>query len=98
MDRIPSSTRDLGEEISKVLQTLKAGDRIRITQSIRVGSSATWNAPVEGTFRHYNHLATGIATERVPEDDILVVCVHFTKDNGELSSFTVDDYSKIEKI
>ncbi|MEY4394094.1 MAG: hypothetical protein RL595_1343, partial [Planctomycetota bacterium] len=29
---------------------------------------------------------------------ILVVCVHFTKDNGELSSFTVDDYSKIEKI
>ncbi len=34
-------------------------------------------------FRNVNFLATGLATDRVPEDDIVVVTVHFTKDNGE---------------
>ncbi len=97
-DLIQSSTRTLNPEISKILNTLSAGQRIRVTLKLRVGSTATWMAPIEGTFRHYNFLSTGIATDRIPEDDIVVVCVHFTKDNGELSSFTVDDNTKIEKL
>ncbi|MEY4613172.1 MAG: hypothetical protein RL179_1145 [Planctomycetota bacterium] len=95
---IQSSTRTLTPEISKTLKSLKKGERIRVTLRLRVGSSATWMAPVEGTFSHFNFLSTGIATDRIPEDDIVVVCVHFTKDNGELSSFTVDDNTKIERI
>lgn len=98
MQRIPSATRDLSNEVSQVLTQLKPGDRVRLTQRVRVGSTATWQAPVEGSFRHFNHLATGIATDRIPEDDIIVVCVHFTKDNGEMSSITVDEHCKIEKI
>ena len=39
-----------------------------------------------------------MATDRVPEDDIVVVTVHFTKDNGELSSVTLDEQSKIEAL
>lgn len=97
-DLIQSSTRTLNPEISKILNTLSSGQRIRVTLKLRVGSTATWMAPIEGTFRHYNFLSTGIATDRIPEDDIVVVCVHFTKDNGELSSFTVDDNTKIEKL
>ena len=95
---IQSSTRVLNPEISKTLKSLKKGERIRVTLRLRVGSSATWMAPIEGTFSHFNFLSTGIATDRIPEDDIVVVCVHFTKDNGELSSFTVDDNTKIERI
>ena len=45
-----------------------------------------------------NYLATGLATDRVPEDDIVVATVHFTKDNGELSSITLDSNSQIEVI
>src|SRR5947209_5805795 len=72
--------------------------RIKITQRVRVGSTATWSALVEGVFRNVNFLATGISTDRVPEDDIVVVSVHFTKDNGELSSVTLDEYSQIEVV
>ena len=43
-------------------------------------------------------LATGLATDRIPEDDIVVVTVHFTKDNGELSSVTLNENSRIEVI
>ena len=95
---IQSSTRNLNPEISNTLNSLTKGQRIRVTLKLRVGSTATWMAPVEGIFRHFNVLSTGIATDRIPEDDIVVVCVHFTKDNGELSSFTVDDHTKIEKL
>ena len=36
------------------------------------------------------------ATDRVPEDDIVVVTLHFTRDNGELSSTGVHEHTKIE--
>ena len=95
---IPSATRPVSPELSALIRQLKSGQRIRITQQVRVGSTATWTTTVEGVYRGCNFLATGLATDRVPEDDIVVVAIHFTKDNGELSSVTLDENSKIEAI
>jgi hypothetical protein len=92
---IPSSTRPISPDLAAVLRSLKPGQRIRITQTVRVGLKQ-WTTTVSGTFRELNYLATGLATDRVPEDDIVVVTVHFIKDNGELSSVTLDEQSKIE--
>jgi hypothetical protein len=94
---IPSATRPVSPELSAILRSLQPGQRIRITQTIRVGMKE-WTTTVTGSFRGMNYLATGLATDRVPEDDIVVVCVHFTKDNGELSSVTLDEHSKIEPV
>jgi len=95
---LPSATRPVSAALSAILRGLKPGQRIKIIQRVRVGSTATWSVPVEGVFRNMNYLATGISTDRVPEDDIVVVAVHFTKDNGELSSVTLDEHSQIEAI
>jgi len=92
---LPSSTWAVPPELTALLQGLKPGQRINITQKVRVGNKS-WSAVVTGTFRALNYLVTGLATDRVPEDDIVVVAVHFTKDNGELSSVTLDEHSKIE--
>jgi hypothetical protein len=94
----PSSTRPVRPELAALLRTLRPGTRIKITQTVRVGSTATWTTQVTGAFRDVNFLATGLATDRVPEDDIVVVTVHFTKDNGELSSVTLDENSRIEVV
>jgi hypothetical protein len=94
-DVLQSSTRPIRPELVGVLKNLKPGQRITVTQRVRVGSTATWQTTVVGTFRKVNFLATGISTDRVPEDDIVVVAVHFTKDNGELSSVTLDENSDI---
>jgi hypothetical protein len=80
-----------------VLQGLQPGQRIRITQTVRVGLKS-WPAVVTGTFRHLDLLATGLATDRVPADDIIVPILHFTKDNGELSSIALDENTGIEVI
>jgi hypothetical protein len=96
LPNLPSSTRPVRTELSAIIRNLKPGQRIRITQTVRMNCRVSWQTHVEGTFRHYNYLRTGLGTDRVPEDDIVVPSVHFTKPNGELSSITLDDQSLIE--
>jgi hypothetical protein len=84
-------------ETLQVLSRLAPGQRIRITQTVRVGEKQ-WSTTVEGEFREQAHLVTGLGTQRKPEDDIIVPLVRFTKPNGELSSITLDENSRIEVI
>lgn len=97
-DTLPSSTRPVRVSLTSVLKGLKPGQRIRLTQRVQMNTRWGWDTTVEGTFRGVNFLVTGLATDRVPEDDIVVVTVHFAKDNGELSSVTLDDHSRIEVV
>lgn len=89
-------TRRIDPALVDLLKSLKAGDRIKVTQTVRVGSR-TWPAETAGAFRGVNYLATGVTTERVAADDIVVPTVHFTKDGGELASITLDEHTKIVK-
>ena len=89
------ASRPVQPELLAVLDKLRPGQRIKITQLIRVGLKS-WPATITGTFRHVDSLATGIATDRDPADDIIVPIVHFTKENQELSSVALDEHTKIE--
>ncbi len=89
--------RLLDPAVVDVLKSLIVGDRITITQRVRVGAKV-WFAVATGAFRGINYLSTGVTTDRVKEDDIVVPTVHFTKDSGELSSVTLDEYTKVEKL
>jgi hypothetical protein len=92
-----SSTRPVAPELSAVLQRLQPGQRLRITQTVRVGTKQ-WTTTVEGVFRTLHYLQTGLSTDRVAEDDIVVPTVHFTKDNGELSSIAIDEQTRVEVL
>ena len=89
------TTRPLQPATLETLAKLKPGDRIRITHTVRITSTRSWPATVTGTFRALQALITGLATQRLLEDDIIVPTVHFTKDNGELSSVTLDENSEV---
>jgi hypothetical protein len=96
-ESLPSATRPVNPGLTKLLRSLQPGDPIRITQTVRVGREQ-WTTTATGTFREIRYLATGLATERVPEDDIVVVTVHFTKANGELSSVAIDEHTQVERV
>ncbi len=96
-EAIRSATRPVDPVLSELLGWLKPGQRIRVTQTVRVGRKE-WTITVTGAFRDVNYLVTGLSTERVPEDDIVVPTVHFTKDNGELSSVAIDEHTRVELI
>lgn len=97
MDAIVLPTRRLDPDLAKLLLSLKPGDRIRLTQRVRVGAKQ-WNATTDGIFRELAYLATGITTERVKEDDLVVPVVRFTKPNGELSSISLDEHTQVVKL
>jgi hypothetical protein len=94
---ITSTTRKLSQQQVEVLRSLKPGQRIRVVQLVRVGAKR-WEAVAEGMFREINYLATGVTTDRVPEDDIVVPVVHFAKDNGELSSISMDENTAVSVL
>jgi hypothetical protein len=81
----------------ELLRSLQSGDRIRITQTVRVGSRK-WQATTEGIFRELAYLETGITTERVKDDDLVVPVVRFTKPNGELTSISIDEHTQVDKL
>ena len=96
MNKISCCTKPPSPQVQAVLDRLEPGMRIRITQTMRVGSKS-WPAIAAGAFRHVDSLATGLATHRVPEDDIIVPIIHFTKEpHGELSSVAIDEHTKVE--
>lgn len=78
-------------------QELQPGQRIRITQQVRVGRRH-WPVTVEGKVRAVQVLVTGLATQRNPDDIVTVPTVHFIKDNQELSSIAVDEHTQIEVV
>ncbi|HUR54176.1 MAG TPA: hypothetical protein VMZ71_08600 [Gemmataceae bacterium] len=95
-ENIVLPTRRLDPAQADLLKSLKAGDKIKVVQTVRVGAK-TWEATAEGVFRELGYLQTGITTERVKEDDLVVPVVRFTKPNGELSSASVDENTKVTK-
>jgi hypothetical protein len=94
---LPFTTLKLKPELAAVVKTLKPGQRLRVTHTVRVGSKS-WPAVVTGTFRHLGSLATGISTHRLPQDDIIVATLHLTKDTHELTSVSLDEHTRIEVL
>ena len=90
-------TRRLDPAQVELLRGLKPGDKIRLTQTIRVGSRK-WEATTDGTCREIAYLETGITTERVKDDDLVVPVIRFTKPNGELSSISIDENTRISRL
>jgi hypothetical protein len=89
--------RRLDPELVTLVKSLAVGDRIKITHTVKVGAK-TWPAEAQGTYRGVSYLSTGITTERVEADDIVVPLVQFTKDNGELASVSLDERTKIVRV
>lgn len=77
------------------ISDLKPGQRVKITQTVRVGRKK-WPAVVTGTVREVQVLVAGLTVERAPDDPLAVPTIHFTKDNGELSSIAIDENTQIE--
>ncbi len=95
-DMIVSTTRRINADLIALLKDLKPGERIKLTQTVRIGSRK-WPVVVVGIYRGVNYLSTGVTTDRLPEDDIIVPTIHYTKDNGELGSIAIDEHTVVAR-
>ena len=95
-EKIVLPTRRLDPAVVELLRALKPGDQVKITQTVRVGAKK-WTAVAAGEFRGLAYLQTGVTTDRVKDDDLVVPVVRFTKPNGELTSISLDEHTKVER-
>ena len=96
-EKIVLPTRRLDPAVVDLLRSLRPGDRVRVEQTVRVGKRE-WPAVAEGEFRGIAYLETGVTTERVKDDDLVVPVVRFTKPNGELTSISIDERTKVTRL
>jgi hypothetical protein len=96
-EKIVLPTRRLDPAQVELLRSLKPGDRIKVAQTVRVGARK-WTAETQGEFRGIAYLETGVTTERVKEDDLVVPVVRFTKPNGELASISIDENTLVSRL
>jgi hypothetical protein len=96
-EKIVLPTRRLDPAQVELLRGLKPGDQIKVVQTVRVGAR-TWTAEVTGAFRGIAYLETGVTTERVKDDDLVVPVVRFTKTNGELTSISIDENTRVSRL
>ena len=95
-EKIVLPTRRLDPALVDLLRSLQPGDKLRVTQTVRVGSRK-WEATTDGVFRSIAYLETGVTTDRVKEDDVVVPVVRFTKPNGELTSISLDENTRVTR-
>ena len=95
-DKIVLPTRRMDPAQVELLRALKPGDKIKVTHAVRVGAKK-WTAEAAGEFRGIAYLETGITTDRVKEDDLVVPVLRFTKPNGQLTSVSLDENTKVER-
>jgi hypothetical protein len=95
-EKILLPTRRLEPALVDLLRSLKPGDAIRVVQTVRVGSRK-WTTTVDGAFREIAYLETGVTTDRVKEDDLVVPLVRFIKPNGELASISLDEHTLVTR-
>lgn len=96
-EKIILPTRRLDPATVELLRSLKPGEKIKVVQTVRVGGRK-WTAEAAGEFRGIAYLATGVTTERVKDDDLVVPVVRFTKPNGELTSISIDENTQVQKV
>ena len=74
---------------------LRPGVRVKVTQQI-AGRDYTWTSDVRGTVMEYQQKQTGSWFAHSKDDKLWLDRLLIRKDDGELTTLNLDDYSHIE--
>ena len=89
------SLEDSKKRVNSIINSLQSGNKIQLKFVVRINSNHSWISTTEGTYIATNHLRTGLSTDRVVMDDIVVTTVHLVKTNGERTSIILDNIVEI---
>jgi hypothetical protein len=94
---VVSPPRDHASRVRTVFGGLKPGDRVRVTQRVRVGKRQ-WRSTVEGTVEATSRRLTGLHTDRARDDHVYVDALRLQRDDGEITTLTLDEFTDLEVL
>jgi hypothetical protein len=77
---------------------LRPGDRIEVEHEVKVGSTKTWTTKTAGTVVRTERRRQGLHFRRNPDDKVFADTIVLARDDGELTSVTMDEFTTLRRI
>ncbi|MBI1901523.1 MAG: hypothetical protein HYS13_10495 [Planctomycetia bacterium] len=90
----PSATTATGREL---FSRLKKGDRVEIGHEVRVGLR-TWRTMTRGQVVRTERRRHGLHNPRNPDDKVYSDLIVLKRDDGELTTVTLDEFSVLRLL
>lgn len=81
----------------EIFANLRPGDRIELEHEVKVGFR-TWTTKTTGTVVRTERRRHGLHVDRNYDDKVFSDVIVLQRDNGELTTVTIDDYSILKKL
>ena len=84
-------------EAIEVFQSLRPGDRVELKHRVKVGFQ-TWTSITVGTVVQTERRRHGLHRDRNPDDKVFSDVLLLRRDDGELTTLTLDEFSDLRVI
>jgi len=83
---------------SRLFAELKPGDRIEVDHGVKIGSSAEWTTKTIGTVVRTERRRHGLHFRRNPDDKVYADMIVLKRDDGELTTITMDEFTELRRV
>ena len=78
-------------------EQLKPGDRVKVTQRVKVGLKA-WSTSVSGTVERTERRRNGLHVKRSGDDKAYCDVILLRKEGGDETTVALDEFTHVERI
>ncbi len=79
-------------------EQLTPGDRVEVIHGVQIGSSAAWSTTTVGKVLRRERRRHGLHFHRNPDDKVFSDVLILSRDDGELTTVTIDEFTKLRKL
>lgn len=79
-------------------EQLQPGDRVQVTHGVTVGSSGAWQTMTTGRVLRRERRRHGLHFRRNPDDKVYSDVLILTRDDGELTTITMDEFTRLKRL
>ena len=81
----------------KLVAELRPGDRIEVLHEVKIGMQ-TWVTKTVGNVDRVERRRQGLHFKRNPDDKVWADVIVLQRDDGELTTVTVDEFTEIKRV
>lgn len=85
-------------ESRALYERLQPGDRVEVVHGVTVGSSNAWKTTTTGRVLRRERRRHGLHFRRNPDDKVYSDVLILARDDGELTTITMDEFTRLRKL
>jgi len=82
----------------ELYEQLEPGDRVEVIHGVTVGSSAAWSTTTVGRVLRRERRRHGLHFRRHGDDKVYSDVLILSRDDGELTTVTIDEFTRLRRL